>query len=634
MFTNFWRISNSGFQKPVDIIAETVAIGFIIIARLFGGFEFLELYVFDTFMRIRPQENPDERILIVGINEDDIRNIGQYPIPDGKLALLLQELQNSQPVAIGLDIYRDLAVPPGSKELANTFKQAKNLIGVETIVPDISKRKVNPPPTLLSEQLGFADAVPDKDGKQRRALLGASNANDEWRLSLPLQLARIYLEKQGIKLDSIDGDEYGMRFGVTELPRFRSNSGGYIKADAGGSQTLINFRAHPQPFAIVSLKDVVNKKVLPEKIRNKIVLVGIMSPSAKDYVVSEAIKLKNYSKDPLIYGVEVQAHVVSQIISAVEDRRTLLKTWSDGGEYLWIVFVGFAGIFLGRSINSSRKLVLTIGIISLILVGISYQLLIFGWWLPIVPSILVFLCNGLAIAVFSKYDEALRTRIQDRQIVIDSVFETIHGGPLQKLSMILRNLDGDEKLDKQILSTDLRQLNQELRQVHILLQRETSTNGEIFYLRGEQQLNLQQPIHEVLHQVYFDVLERNHPEFKTLKIKIVNFQRLDERNLSIEQKRGLCRFLEEGLTNAGKYARGMTRLDIICKQEQGFNVIRVSDNGCGIQESNREHQGFGTKQAQNLAKQLRGKFQRFANSPKGAVYQLIWTARKFNFWRL
>ncbi|BDA76467.1 similar to adenylate cyclase (plasmid) [Calothrix sp. PCC 7716] len=634
MLRNFWRKYHSNPQfTHADIIAAITAIGFIIAVRLLGGLQFLELSAFDTFMRLRPKESPDERILVVGINEDDIRNIGQYPIPDGKIASLLQELQIHQPAAIGLDIYRDLAVPPGTDELTNTFKQTKNVIGVEKIVPDISGKTVNSPPTLPSEQLGFADAVSDKDGKQRRALLGASNTNDEWRLSFPLQLTRIYLENQGIKLDNVEGDEYGMKFGSVKLERFLSNSGGYIRADAKGSQILINFRSHPQPFNTVSLTDVLNKKIAPEKIRNKIVLIGITSPSAKDYVVSEAIKLKDDTKDSLIYGVVVQAHVTSQIISAVENGRTFLKVLPDFVEYLGIVIIGLTGIVLGRRIKSSIKLVLFISLISFFLLGTSYILLIFGWWIPIVPFLTAFLCNGLVISIFYKYDAAVKETLHGRQIVIDQVFETIHGGPLQSLSMILRNLDGEDNFHKPTLSMQLKHLNQELREVHQLLKKEISSNDDSFYLRIEQKLNLKQPIHEILHQVYTDVMERINPEFTTLKIKLVDFLQLDEQNLTVEQKRALCRFLEEGLTNAGKYAKGITILEVICKQEQGANLIRVSDNGCGIEDYNRESQGLGTKQAINLAKQLRGKFERSANSPKGTVYQLTWTAKKSGIWR-
>jgi CHASE2 domain-containing sensor protein len=628
------KIFNSNFQvQNTDIFAGIIAIGVIITIRLLGGFQFLELYAFDRFMPLHPLENPDERILIVGIDEDDIRASNRYPIPDEKLALLLENLQAHKPVAIGLDIFRDLPVPPGRDKLFKAYKKTDNFIAIEKILPDISGHIVKPPPGLTSEQLGFADAVLDKDGKQRRAFLASSNLDDEWRLSLALKLARKYLAEKGLSLDNVDGDEYGMKFGSTILERFLSNSGGYVCADDGGNQVLINFRNHPKPFDIVSLEEVINKRVSPDRIRNKIVLIGMTSPSAKDYIYSQAIQPKDDNKQAYIYGVEVQAHIVSQIISAVEDGRPMIKVWSDAGEYLWIIVLGFAGIILGRSIQSPLKLVLTVATISLNIIAASYILFIFGWWIPIIPSIIMLLLNGMVIAVFSKYDKALKSRIQDRQIIIDQAFEAIHGGPLQNLSMILRYIkDDNTSLDRPKLSSDLTNLNQELRQLRELLHQEVSLTNENFNLGTEGELDLEQPLHENFYLIYFDILEKNLPEFKTLKSQNPDFQELDERNLSIQQKRGLCRFLEEGITNAGKYAKGITRLDIICKQERGHNVIRIIDDGCGIQQSNSSHQGFGTKQAHNLARQLKGKFQRFPNYPKGTVFQLTWSARKLGFW--
>ena len=44
------------------------------------------------------------------------------PISDSKIAKLLQKIDNYQPRAIGLDIYRDLAVSPGRKELEEVFE--------------------------------------------------------------------------------------------------------------------------------------------------------------------------------------------------------------------------------------------------------------------------------------------------------------------------------------------------------------------------------------------------------------------------------------------------------------------------------------------------------------------------------
>lgn len=625
------RIRTEFLWRFISTIPGIVAIAVIVFARMVGSLQFLEWTAFDRLMRLRPEETVDERILIVGINEDDIRKIKKYPIPDKEIALLLRELKTYKPAVIGLDIYRDLPVEPGHTELISTFKDVKNLIAIEQILPGIQGKTVNPPPSLPESQIGFADAIIDEDGKLRRSLLAASDSQDNWRFSFPLKLAEKYLENKGITLENVEGDDYGLRFGFTELVRFKPNFGSYINADVGGTHILINFRSHPQPFEIVSLQDVLEKRVEPNKIRNRIVLIGMTSPSIKDYFTSEAIKSQHSA---FIYGVEIQAHILSQIISAVEDDRVLLKTWLEGWEYVWIIAWGCIGIVLARTIRSPLKLLLIVIVISLFLIWFSYQLLIFGWWIPLVPPLAIFIINGLVLAAFYQYEENLRMQIANRQLVIDQTFDTIHSGPLQTLAMMLRTIEEEEELSKERLLLKLRNLNQELRGVYTTLKREAMTDGRSFHITPAQELDLQEPINEILYEIYFDVLERDFPHFKTIEFKIVDFQPLNEQNLNSEQKRGICTFLEEALSNVGKYAASATKLEVICKQHEGYNLIKVADNGLGIELTpNPSRQGFGTQQAQNIARQLRGQFKRFANSPQGTVCELVWLGKKRNWWR-
>jgi CHASE2 domain-containing sensor protein len=629
-----WRKINLDIRIwRISLLPGVTAIIFIIVLRLVGSLQILEWSAFDRFLRLRPKESIDERILIVGINEKDIKLVKKYPIPDKDIAVLLRKLQASQPAVIGLDIIRDLPQPPGNTEFIHALQETKNLIAVEKVLPDRSGLTFNPPPHLPQEQVGFADALIDVDGNQRRGLLATSNQQDEWRLSLPLKLAEAYLKTKAISLESVDNDPYGMTFNSKILTRFQSNSGAYIKADAAGTQILINFRHHPRPFDIVSLEEIQNEKVAPNRIRGKIVLIGMISPSTKDYVNSVAIDSENPA---LIYGVEFQAHVVSQIISYVLDQRPMINVWADEWEYLWIFAWGIFGLSLGRLIRSPLNILLFVTIASICLIGLSYGLLIIGWWIPVVPAFLILIFNSVVLAAFYRHDEALRSRIQDRQLIIDQTFDAIHSHPLQTLNMILREVQSHEGLAPQQFISKLQQLNQELRGVYDLVKREAVTELSSFYLRQEQQLDLAQPLHEILHEVYNDVLERDYACFKNIKLKVFKFEPMDERKLSIENKRSLCRFLEEALRNVEKYAEGTTRLDVICTQEHGYNVIRVVDNGLKIDTiaNLSSHSGIGTRQALSLAKQLGGKFQRVPNTPKGIVCQLTWSARKKWFWRI
>lgn len=54
----------------------------MVLVRLLGGLEFLELVALDNFLRWRSPEVIDERILIIEINEKDISNLESYPISD------------------------------------------------------------------------------------------------------------------------------------------------------------------------------------------------------------------------------------------------------------------------------------------------------------------------------------------------------------------------------------------------------------------------------------------------------------------------------------------------------------------------------------------------------------------------
>jgi two-component sensor histidine kinase len=151
-------------------------------------------------------------------------------------------------------------------------------------------------------------------------------------------------------------------------------------------------------------------------------------------------------------------------------------------------------------------------------------------------------------------------------------------------------------------------------------------------------LDLQAPLHKTLYEVYSVVLERDLPGFKDIKLTIFKFEPLDERYLSAEQKRGLCRFLEEALCNVGKHAIGTTRLAVTCAQVEGRNLIQVVDNGAGMVDhtssSSGPREGLGTRQAINLAQQLGGQFQRLPHTPQGMVSELAWTVRQPWFLRL
>ena len=619
MQSGIWRkIKQELSIWRVGLVPGSAVLAVVIITRIAGLLQPLEWLAFDSFLRIRPEEPIEERIVIIGINEADIKSVS-YPLPDEEIANLLQTLQTYKPRVIGLDIFRNLPVNPGHEKLVAAFKNSKNLIAIEKARPEL----IDPPPTLPPEQVGFADAIVDDDSHLRRSLLATPTSND-YKFSLSLRLAEAYLSQEGIKLENGIKDPEAMRFGDTELPRFFPNSGGYIGADAGGVQVLLNFRSGLNRYQILSLNDIKTGKFNPRWLRDRIVIIGMTAPSIKDSVNTSAITgIK--MRPGLAYGVEIQAHACSQIISAVLENRPLLKVWSDAWEYLWILGWAVLGIILGRVTQSPFKNLLSVGITTAGLIGLSYLLIIWGWWIPVVPTLLVLVINGVGLTAFYQYDRNLRGQIQERQIIIERTFDTIHNGPLQTLAKLLRDAR-EQELPQNLVVSELEHLNQELRAVYESIKRENLTQTASLYLGKGLELDLQTPIHEMLYEVYSRTLERDLPYFKTLKVKIRAFDPIDPRHLTLDQKRGLCRFLEEALCNVGKYAIGATRLSVTCTQKDGGYSLSITDNG---QADGFQSEGRGTQQSQNLARQLKGKFRREPLSKKGTVCELTWPVPKF-----
>ncbi|MBW4506259.1 MAG: CHASE2 domain-containing protein [Scytonematopsis contorta HA4267-MV1] len=622
-------------KKIVSLIKDEVSIwrsaalpgiGVIIIiiaARFSGLLQDSELMLLDKFLSMRTAEPVDKEIVIIGINEDDIQEINKYPIPDKNIAELINKIQRYNPKVIGLDIFKNIPVEPGSKDLTKIFQENKNIVGVEKA---LEPGKIAPPPSLPKEQVGFVDIIPDKDSKYRRYLLWIPNPENrkEGKFSFSLRLAAIYLSYKGIQIE--EGRGGAIKFDKTELPLFSRNTGGYVETDDGGTQILMNFRNGEERFNFFSLKDIIYRKNNLSFLKNKIVLIGMTSSSIPDFFSTSAIS--DLKLNGQIYGVEYHAHAISQIINAVLNGRPLLKTWSDKMEYLWIIVWGFIPIIIGRLTQSIWHNLLAVSFNSIFLIGISYLLLMhYGLWIPTAPVLLILAINGVGLSAFTFYrhDQALKSQIKARQSTIEYTFNVIHNGPLQTLAHTLSNAKTKEIPQKELIY-QLERLNHEIRDIGDFLKKQALSSEEILRLGSGLTLDLNKPINELFYEVYASTIERD--DFKYLsaiKIKTRSFEPIKDKNLNIEQKRELCQFLEEALCNIGKHAEGAKRIQVTGKYCNGWYVLSIKDNGCGISSS---AESKGTKQCQLLANKLNGNFKRESILPRGTLCELTWPSIK------
>ncbi|MGB3296588.1 MAG: CHASE2 domain-containing protein [Phormidesmis sp.] len=593
--------------------------GFVILTRLLGALQPLEWKALDVALRGRPAEETDSRITIVAITEQDIQTALGHPISDEALAELVTTLQAYQPRVIGIDIFRDRPVGEGYETLAATLQTADNVIAIDKI----SDPPVPPPPMLSETQVGFSDASLDTDGFLRRSQLAEADAEGIYRFSLTLRLAETYLAADGLTLENGIQDPETMRFGTTEIPRFQSNTGGYVRTDNGGNQTLINFRAGPTPFAQVSYSDVMSGQVSPELLQGRALLIGYTAESVKDFVSSGAIATHSPS---LIPGIVVQAHALSQILSAVRDDRAFLKTLPDGLEYLVIFSAGLLGIALAHWQRKPAIHWLFVMGISLGALLLSYLILLASLWLPLVPTLVAFLLNAVALYPFYQAQRQLQLRIDEQEKLIDHAYTAIHNGSLQTIAAMLRAWPQKESAPADMRS-QLEALNRELRGIRKTLKTEIRSSSEQLAMIAGQSVDLKKPLHSLLYETYISTLERYHDCFEPIQ-KIRKLDPLDDSRLTLREKQSVSRFLEEALINIYKYAEGTTRITLTSQSIGEHNIIKVIDNGSGRSSPYQKvHEGDGTKQAKRLARQLGGRFTRTFLKPQGVCCELRWPIR-------
>jgi CHASE2 domain-containing sensor protein len=394
------------FRRVLPLIAQisTIVAVLIIVMRSLGLLQPYELSAFDSLMRLRPSEAPENRVLIVTITESDVQSQpanerGSASLSDKALAKLVAKLSQMQPRVIGLDIYRENPVNPEFVDLTKTLQQNDKFIATCKISEENQNAGVSPPPEVPIQRLGFSDAVIDADNILRRQLLAIapiSPCNTD--KSLSFQLASRYLASEGIQ--PILTPEKNWKFGNVVFKNLEENSGGYHGIDNLGHQVMLNWRSSYPVAKQVTLIDIFNNKLTPELVKNRVVLIGTVAESFHDYW-STSYSAGKFPHEEMP-GVVVQAHMVSQILSATLDKRPLLWFWSKWGEALWIWCWAIVGGVISWRFSSTLVLGIVGGITVIFLSGVCLGLLILGAWVPLVPSVLAVLVSSAVMYIVIK----------------------------------------------------------------------------------------------------------------------------------------------------------------------------------------------------------------------------------------
>ncbi len=365
--------------------APSVAV-LVLVLRQFGGLQLLEYAALDRFFRWRPAEPTDSRVVIVTIDESDIVEIGQWPVPDRALARALQNLHRCEPRAIGLDIYRDLPVEPGHQELQQAFRTIPNLIGIQKVIGDGQGPAVAPPPLLQKlDRVAAADLVLDADGKLRRALLSLRDRERRTIPGLGTRLAMLYLAAEGIVPQAGEASPQHIRLGRARFEPLEAHDGGYVNVPLGGYQILANFHRMPGAFPVLSFSDAHAGNFPKDLVSDRIVLIGLRAESYQDRFYTPY----SNSLETTLSGVEIHADLASQIVSAAIDGRPIFRFWPEALEWVWIMLWSVVGALLGGSrLVSPAQTMAVVVVLAGGLVAFAYSWFLAGWWIALVPELL------------------------------------------------------------------------------------------------------------------------------------------------------------------------------------------------------------------------------------------------------
>jgi adenylate cyclase len=393
-----WRLMRFfGVRRSVGLamLAALIALRIVDPAPL----EDLRLRSFDFYQILKPRIPTIKPVVIVDIDEDSLRSLGQWPWPRTLVADLIERLNRLGAVAIAFDILfpeqdrlsPNLAVQTFRNVDEDTKTKLRNLPSNDDVLADVLKKSrvvlgqsgilQTTPPAESAPQTGIATRGPDpsallvtfpgllrnvpvlEQAAAGRGVLSIRNERDGIVRRVPLVVRAGGIIAPALTLDML---------------RVVTNSGAIlISADAAGIQSVaipglviptdaagqlwIHFGPH-DPIRYVSAKDVIEGRLAPDKVAGKLILIGTSAVGLLD--------IKTTPLDPAIPGVEIHAQILETVLS-----RAVLShpNWATVAELGIAVVAGLTLSLLAPALGAGTLLVL-FGATALIATGLSWYL--------------------------------------------------------------------------------------------------------------------------------------------------------------------------------------------------------------------------------------------------------------------
>jgi len=349
----------------------------------------LSALIYDYRLRISMPRTIDDRIVILDIDEQSLKEEGRWPWSRDHLALLLDQLFDHYGVAVaGFDVvFAEKDNSSGLRVLQKlgqgllksdaAFQAALNQIEPQLeydrlFADKIKNRKVIlgyyltdqkdphvsgmlPPPlfpagSFKNSSIGFTswngyganlaelqavalgaghfNPLVDEDGVVRRVPMIVEH-NGAYYPSLSLAMVQIFLGQPKIKLGFAAGKERGYS-GLEWLEVGAGSRVLKIPVDQDVA-TLIPYRGRQGSFRYISVADVLHGRVGLASLKDKIVLIGTTAPGLLD--------MRSTPVAEVYPGVEIHANMIAGIL---DQNLKQQPAYMLGAEVLWLLLLGIA----------------------------------------------------------------------------------------------------------------------------------------------------------------------------------------------------------------------------------------------------------------------------------------------------
>lgn len=421
--------------------------------------ERLENIIYDTRLRATMPRTLDERIVIVDIDEKSLERVGHWPWGRDKMAALTRELFDRQHIAVlGFDVL--FAETDGSSGLTNLERLAQGALRDQvefkkqlaqlaptldydalfaqalqgrpavlgyylTIDRDGRTKGTLPPPALPAERLrglplratswdgygsnigqlaraapvaGFFNSVTDDDGVVRSLPLLAEHGGRYYE-SLALAMYRTEMGLPEVHpsfaLASPKGD-----YDILQSILLRQDGRQLVLPVDDRLSTLIPFRGpgdvNGGSFRYVSASDILDGKLPPQSLQNKLVLVGSTTPGLLDLRVTPVGR--TYP------GVETHANMLSAFL----DGRSIVRPdYAIGFDAVQLLGMGFLLAVALPALSANLAMLLSLGVVVALAGANLWLYLSYGLAMPLATAVLTAV---LAFAINMVYGYFVESR--------------------------------------------------------------------------------------------------------------------------------------------------------------------------------------------------------------------------------